>query len=62
MNVLLAVIVVAILYTLFSGLFALMRPQADKTRLVRALTARVVLSIGLFATLLCGAWLGWWGR
>ncbi|WP_168929218.1 DUF2909 domain-containing protein [Crenobacter intestini] len=62
MKALLAAVVVAILYALFSGLAALMRPQTDPARLARLLTVRVALSGLLFALLIGGGALGWWGR
>ena len=52
----------AVLIALFSGLYALMKggdDGADKKRLVRSLTWRVGLSIGLFLLLLMALRLGW---
>ena len=52
----------AVLIALFSGLYALMKggdAGADKTRLVRSLSWRVGLSVGLFLLLLIALRLGW---
>jgi hypothetical protein len=47
---------------LFTGLYALSRggaDGADRTRVVRLLTWRISLSIGLFLLLLIARFLGW---
>lgn len=52
----------AVFIALFSGLYALMKGGSagvEKTRLVRSLTWRVGLSIGLFLLLLMALRLGW---
>ncbi|WP_293763724.1 DUF2909 domain-containing protein [uncultured Aquitalea sp.] len=49
-----------ILLSLFWGLGGLMRADAGSPRLIRSLTLRVGLSIGLFMLLILGALFGWW--
>jgi F0F1-type ATP synthase membrane subunit a len=50
--------VVLILVSLFSGLFFLVRDQGRSKRTVKALTARVALSLALFLLLLAGYYFG----
>jgi len=55
-------LLLAVLIALFSGLYALSRggaDSADRTRVVRWLTWRIGLSIGLFGLLLISFRLGW---
>jgi len=47
-----------ILISLFSALALLFRKKGQETRMVRALTVRVALSIGLFVMLLAGFYFG----
>lgn len=49
---------VLILGSLFSALFLLFKREGDRSRVVRALTLRVGLSIGLFVLLLAGFYFG----
>ncbi len=48
-----------ILYSLGSGLFFLVKDRSQSDRVVRALTWRVGLSMGLFILLLIAIFLGW---
>ena len=50
---------VAILYSLGSALFFMVRSRGQDDRTVRSLTIRVALSVGLFVLLLVAAALGW---
>lgn len=59
MKILVVVALLAILASLGSGLVYLVRDQRGSDRLLRALTWRIGLSVGLFALLVIGAWLGW---
>lgn len=52
---LILLLLVAILVSLFSGLFFLNRDQGNSRRLLNALTVRIVLSVLLFLLLLV-AW------
>lgn len=51
-RLLVVLLILAILFSLFSGLFFLYRDRAANTRTVRALTWRIALSITLFLLLL----------
>ena len=51
-------ILVLILVSLFGALSMLFRKEGANDRMVRALTVRVALSIGLFAMLLAGFYFG----
>lgn len=52
-------ILIAILGSLGSGLFYMMKDHDDSDRMVKALTVRIALSIGLFAFLMFGYYVGW---
>jgi uncharacterized membrane protein len=52
---------IAIVTALFSALVFLYRDRGQGTRMVKALTIRVGLSVSLVAFLLLSYWLGWIG-
>ena len=56
---LIVLLLLAVLASLFSGLFFLHRDRGRGARTVRALTTRVALSLLLFAVLLLAFHLGW---
>lgn len=58
-KIIIIVFLVAIIGSLGSGLFFLMRDTSDETRTVRALTWRITLSLTLIAFLII-AWLAGW--
>ena len=49
---------IAILVSLGSALWYMLRPGHDKTRMVKALSLRVGLSVALFLMLMAGYYLG----
>ena len=49
---------IAILVSLGSALWYMLRPGSDKTRMVKALSLRVGLSIALFVMLMAGYYFG----
>ena len=49
----------AIVVSLFSALFFVYHDRSGSTRAVKALAIRVALSVGLFAFLMLGYYLGW---
>jgi Protein of unknown function (DUF2909) len=53
------VFLLAIVASLGSAIFFMMRDRGGSTRMVKALAIRVGLSVGLFAALMLGYWLGW---
>lgn len=58
-QIVIVVLLLAVLASLFSGLFFLHRDRGEGRRAVRALTLRIGLSLLLFLTLLLGYWLGY---
>jgi len=50
-KILIVVVLVAIVLSLFSGLFHLVKEDGERKRLVNALTVRIVLSVALFILL-----------
>lgn len=52
---LIGIVMLGIVFSLGSALFHLMTDKGDSKKMVRALTVRVALSVGLFL-LLMGAW------
>lgn len=54
------VVLAFIVFSLFQGMYYLAKDdgEADKTRVVRALTVRIVLSLTLFGLLIAGYFLG----
>ena len=59
MKVLVVAILGTIIYSLGSGLFYMMRSGGRDDRMVKSLTLRVALSVGLFILLLIAAAAGW---
>ena len=50
---------IAIVASLGSALYAMMRPGKDPKRMVKALSLRVGLSVALFLVLMVGYYFGW---
>ena len=50
---------IAIVVSLFSALFFVYHDRSGSTRALKALALRVALSVGLFAFLMLGYYLGW---
>ncbi|MEM9171368.1 MAG: twin transmembrane helix small protein [Pseudomonadota bacterium] len=59
MRLIIILLLLGILASLGSGLFYLTRDQQDGSRLVRALTWRIGLSLVLFGALILSGWMGW---
>ena len=59
MRYLVIAIFIAIVVSLFSALFFVYHDRSGSTRAVKALAIRVALSVGLFAFLMLGYYLGW---
>ncbi|QEL56900.1 DUF2909 family protein [Chromobacterium paludis] len=60
MKLIILLLLACIVLVLFWGLTGLMKAEHGSQRLIRSLTLRVGLSIGLFLLLLLGALFGWW--
>ena len=58
-KILVLLLLAAVVSSLFSGLFFLLRDRSNSTRTVRSLTWRIGISLALFVLLLIGAALGW---
>ncbi len=58
-EIVILVILCAIIVSLFSGMYYLLRDRGQSTRMVKALTVRITLSLILFALLMLGYWAGW---
>ena len=58
-DIVILVILSAIIVSLFSGMYYLLRDRGQSTRMIKALTVRIVLSLILFALLMFGYWAGW---
>ena len=50
---------IAIVASLFSALFFVYHDRSGSTRALKALALRVALSVGLFAFLMLGYYMGW---
>ena len=61
MKLIIIVLLTCIVLSLAWGLSGLLRGEpGNNRRLVRSLTLRIGLSIGLFLLLIIGALMGWW--
>ena len=58
-EIVILIILSAIIVSLFSGMYFLLRDRGQSTRMVKALTVRIALSLILFALLMLGYWAGW---
>ena len=52
-------VLIAIVASLASALWAMLRPGRDPKRMVKALSLRVGLSVALFLMLMAGYYFGW---
>ena len=59
MKILVLVLLLAIVGSLFSGLYFVGKDKGASDRAVMALTVRVGLSVGVFALLMASHYLGW---
>jgi len=50
-KILIVVVLLAIILSLFTGLFHLVKEEGESRRMVNALTVRIVLSVALFVLL-----------
>ena len=58
-RILVIVVLGAIVYSLGTALYHLAADKGDSKKMVRALTVRVGLSVGLFLMLMIAWWAGW---
>lgn len=60
MKIAIILLLACLLLALCLGLCGLLKTESGSQRLIRSLTLRLSLSIGLFTLLLLGALFGWW--
>ena len=58
-KIIVALMLIAILASLASGLYFMMKDNDDSDRMVKALTWRIALSVSLFIFLMAGYYFGW---
>jgi FtsH-binding integral membrane protein len=58
-KIIVALVLIAILASLASGLYFMMKDNDDSDRMVKALTWRIALSVSLFIFLMAGYYFGW---
>ena len=61
MKILVVLLLLAIVASLFSGLYFVGKDKGGTDRAVRALTVRIVLSLGVFSLLMAARYFGWLG-
>jgi hypothetical protein len=58
MKIIIIILLIAVIVSLFSGLFFIYRDKGQSNRAVKALTVRIVLSIVVFVLLMASYWFG----
>jgi putative flippase GtrA len=61
MKIIILALVAAVIVSLFAGLYFVYKDKGNSTRAVKALTVRIVLSLGLFTLLMAAHYFGWLG-
>ena len=59
MKIVILVLLLAVVASLFSGLYFVYKDKGTTNRAVIALTIRIVLSLVVFALLMASYWFGW---
>ena len=59
MRIVILLLLVAVLASLFSGLYFMYKDKGGSNRVVISLTIRIVLSLTVFAILIAAYWFGW---
>ena len=59
MKIVILVLLLAVVASLFSGLYFVYKDKGTTNRAVTALTIRIVLSLLVFALLMASYWFGW---
>jgi len=57
-KLIIVILLIFIVVSLFTALYRLNNEQGDSTKVVKALSIRIGLSVLLFALLMLGSWLG----
>lgn len=58
LKVLIVILMLAVIVSLFSGLFFLVKDEGNKTRVLNSLIVRVSLSLALLALIIIAMWHG----
>jgi hypothetical protein len=61
MKILVLFLLLAVVASLFSGLYFVGKDKGGTDRAVTALTVRIVLSLGIFSLLMAAQYFGWLG-
>jgi hypothetical protein len=61
MKIIVMLMLLAIVASLFSGLYFVGKDKGGSDRAVTALTVRIVLSLGVFSLLVASHYMGWLG-
>lgn len=61
MKIIVLLLLLAIVASLFSGLYFVGKDKGGSDRAVKALTVRIVLSLGVFSLLMASQYFGWLG-
>jgi heme/copper-type cytochrome/quinol oxidase subunit 4 len=61
MKILILVLLLAVVVSLFSGLYFVYKDKGNSNRAVISLTIRIVLSLVVFVILIGSYWFGWIG-
>lgn len=59
MKIVVILLLLAVIGSLFSGLYFVGKDKGGSTRAVKALTLRIALSVGVFALLMSAQYFGW---
>jgi hypothetical protein len=62
MKIVILVLLLAVVASLFSGLYFVYKDKGNSNRAVISLTVRIVLSLVTFALLMLSYYMGWWQK
>jgi hypothetical protein len=62
MKIVILVLLLAVVASLFSGLYFVYKDKGNSNRAVISLTVRIVLSVITFALLMASYYFGWWQK
>ena len=62
MKIVILVLLLAVVASLFSGLYFVYKDKGNSNRAVIALTVRVAVSVVTFALLMLSYYMGWWQK
>lgn len=59
MKIFITLLLIAVLYCLGSALFYMISPKSNPEKMAKALAWRIGISLGIFALLIVGFFMGW---